>query len=94
MWTASVKAYGPCLQRCQGTYEMCQQVAQSFEDMYTCKFAFKNCRKACPGYSAEVKVSSMENTGDVTEEKRRIGAIWEQQRKMAILENLLDQLNE
>ena len=71
---------------------MCQQVAQSLADMYTCKFSYQKCRSACPNNSAPDKAISVAHTGEVAEEKKEI-EVEGQRYRMEIIENLLDQLN-
>ena len=94
LWTPSAKAYGPCLQRCQGQFELCHQVAQSFDDLYTCKIAFQNCRNACSSDFASHKALSVAHTGEVAEKKRMIGLFGGRRPRIAILENIVDELDD
>ena len=71
---------------------MCQQVAQSLADMFTCKFSFQKCRSACPNNAAPEKAISVAHTGEVAEAKKDI-EVDEQRHRMAIIETLLDQLD-
>ena len=45
--TVQSRSYTQCEQKCQGNYQMCEQIANNMADMFTCKYSYKKCIKVC-----------------------------------------------